>query len=499
MVHLYRGIDYVAWKEGWANTWDIDATFANLAAQSKLDTTFTTVLSAMREDKVFNTTALLVEVWELLAVWDDESAAVKLVELKDLHMYLLEKNHSDSKDRWEMMHFIEWNFNTLLWKILSRDASFIPKENNDYCIKLWDSLISLKGFGEVFCTNFYKKLADIRGLPLDIIDLSSQSHNIKKQATKEKTFSRTLDFFRKNVWKKLISWNNIIIPGYIGGINGGIEKAIWEWYSDATAALVAITVKELLLKNKKVLLDILKSVPGIMSADPWMLEWSTQKAQVIEEMNFWIAKEIVWVRGAQAKLLNASTMFPEVIQSGVDIRLRDPKTPENAGTLISHNVESKSQGVQAVLGRRNVAMISISSFSMNEWFIAKITEVVKQYASIDIIWTSETEFAFTIDMKSWVPKRRVHKMIKKLESQYLNKFGDSIHNEFHNGLLFCIGHNMRKSWIFKKAWEALEEWNISANLVSQWLMQRALIIWVDDENDVPRWVQLLHETFSLSS
>jgi len=190
--------------------------------------------------------------------------------------------------------------------------------------------------------------------------------------------------------------------------------------------------------------------------------------------------------------------LPAVIESGVQTRLRDPQKWDNSGTLIGNSIVANEIWVQTVLGRTNVAMISITSTSMKQWFISKISEVISKYASVDIIWTSDTEFAFTVDMKWDTSKKKVHDMISELKKDCLNKPWDSITEEFHNGLLFCIGQDMKQVGIFEKAWRAMRKGKINVNLLSQWLEQRALIIWVEDENDVQRGVQLLHKEFGLS-
>lgn len=500
MKDLYTGIDFAAAKEWGANTGNIDATFANFEAQAWEDTTFATILSAMREEDTFNTTKLLVQIADLIAEHKTREPIEKLNELRDYHIYLLDKNHSDLKDKEEMRAFIVKEFQKLSEKIAFRDREFIPTSRNDYSIKSNNKIISLKGFGEVFCAKFYKKLCGLRGVNIDLVNVSQAKNNIQihESGSQEKIFEDMLNFFRREVQERLLWGKNLIIPGYIWWIEGGIWDTIWEWYSDATAALVAVVVQEALGANKRVLLEILKSVPGIMTTDPRLLRWTHMQAQVIEEMDFWIAKEVVGVRWAQAKLLNSYAMLPQVIRSWIDIRLRDPSDTHSTGTTISHSVESKKTWVEAVLWRKNVAIISMSSFSMNEGFIAKITEVVKKYASIDIIWTSETEFAFTVDMKEWITRDRVEAMIEELENNYLNKFGDKIVKTFHNGLLFCIGHNMKEAWIFAEAGAALRDKNINVELVSQGLMQRALVVWVANEDDVELWVQILHDRFQLS-
>ena len=498
MNDLYDWFDYIAGKEWWANTGNVDATFENLEAQSRIDNTiFSTVLSAMREEDTFNTTKILVEVGELLAGWDTPKAIKRINDLKDLHIYLLDKNHSDLSDREVMREFIIDSFHWLLAIVSQRDKEFVPSEENDYCVKTKDWLISLKWFWEVFCAQFYKKLCDIRWIDIGLLDISSQSNPIVGQSSEEKTFSDALDFFREYIGDKLVSWKNLIIPGYIWWIQWWIENAIWEGYSDATAALTAVTVKELLWEDKRVLLEVLKSVRWIMTTDPRLLEWSEEVAQVIREINFWVAKEIVWERGGQAKLLNSFVTLPQVTQSWIEVRLRNPQIIGDKGTLISNNTPNK-KGVEIVPWRQDIAIISMDSFSMSQWFIAKISTIIKKYTSVDVISTSETNYTFSVDMKSWAPKDRLEEMIQELEKTCLNKTGDVIIPYYNAGLIFCIGHDMNQPGIFEIAGAAMREAGINTMIISQWASQRALTIGVKDWNDVQKCVQLLHEKFELS-
>lgn len=498
-MNLYEGYDFVVAKEGWENTGKIDETLENLIKAKEMSAHFTVVVSAMRKEGEFNTTKILEKAGILLAQGNKKDATIQLFQLRDFHKDLLEKNFSgDANIKNQMFTYIEDEFKKVSKMIDAAEISeCIPSMENDFCIKAWDELFSLKGFWEVFCSQFYDKLLWLLWYSVKFEDVSSQQNNI---STGIDTFENTLAFFRTSVARNMLDpfsqgmWLTLI-PWYIGGIQGGIDASIGSGYSDATAALTAISVQEILGKDKKVLLEILKSVDGIMSADPRLLD-DEKTAQLIERLPFLIAKEIVGVRGAQAKLLNAEAMKPQIIRSGVSVRLRNPTKTENPGTIIDAVWDKNSFGVEAVLKRDNVAFVSVTSIDMPQGYLAQVFDIVKKYKSVDVTATSETEFSFTVDMKK--PEDR--DIIEAMKQEIVTELFGGQEDEFNyieilydQSLIFCIGQNMEnKVGLLSKAAQALKQAGINIELVSQAQQQRAITFGVASE-DTKNAVNILHQ------
>lgn len=498
-MNLYWWYDFVAAKEGWENTGNIDLTLENLIKAKEMSAHFAVVVSAMRKEWEFNTTQMLEKIGVLLAQGNKKDARIDLFQLRDFHKDLVERNFSwKSTIRNEMYSYINEEFQWVADMLDIIDIyQCIPRMQNDFCIRAWDDFFSLKGFGEVFCAKFYNKLLWLLEYSVNLEDISSQQNNISSQGD---SFENTLQFFRRSVTRNLLApfsqgMGLTLIPWYIWGIQWGIDASIGSWYSDATAALVAVSVQETLGKEKRVLLEILKSVDGILSADPRLLREPSQ-AQLIERLSFLSAKEFFGERWAQAKVLNSDAMRHQVIGSGISVRLRNPAHSESKGTIIDKNGDSESFGVEAVLKRDNVAFVSITSIDMPQGYLARAFGIIQKYKSVDITATSETEFSFTVDMKK--PEDR--EVIETMRQEIVTELFQGKEDEFHyievlynQSLIFCIGQNMEnKVGLLSEAAQALKEVWISAEIVSQAQQQRAMTFGVAS-GDAKNAVDILHQ------
>ena len=82
-----------------------------------------------------------------------------------------------------------------------------------------------------------------------------------------------------------------------------------------------------------------------------------------------------------------------------------------------------------------------------EGILASLFDIVKNYASVDIVSTSETEVSFTIDGKG-IAHHELEEMIVKIREKF--ELFDDNHMEFvryeeNQGLIFCIGQNMKRN------------------------------------------------------
>lgn len=494
---LYKGFDFVVAKEGGENTGNIDVTFENLVKAQERKAHFAVVVSAMRKEGEFNTTKMLESIGTKIATGDKEGALWELAQLEEFHKSLLDRNFSGNSDtRNQMFAFITEEFQRVRDRISTSQSQFLPSMKNDFSLQTiaTDDFFSLKGWGEVFCAQFYQRLLQLSGKEISFIDTSSQKNNIIPW---NDSFEATLNYFRKSVAPRILRLSSglTLIPWYIGGINWGIDASIGSGYSDATAALTAVSVQEILGREKKVLLEILKSVDGIMSADPRLLD-DPASAQLIERLPFMIAKEIVGVRGAQAKLLNAEAMKPQVIRSGVSVRLRNPTKPESPGTIIDAVWDKNSFGVEAVLARDNVAFVSLSSIDMPQGYLARVLDIVKEYKSVDIVSCSETEFSFTVDTKKEWDRAAVEEMRQEIVREIFAGKEDDFNFTnvlYDQSLVFCIGQNMKdRVGLLAAATTALKDAGINVELVSQGQLQRAMTFGVASE-DMRKAVNVLHE------
>ncbi len=239
-------------------------------------------------------------------------------------------------------------------------------------------------------------------------------------------------------------------------------------------------------------LEIQKSVKGMLSSDPRVVKW--KKTKLIEQIDYLTAKEITGIRWAQAKLLHNQVLRKELQEAWIKVRLFDPFS-DSKGTLISKLKNTESSGVEFIWGRLWVTFFSISSWKMaGEWILSQVFSIVKEYASVDIISTSETELSFTID--SWLSQKKLDEMTLKIRAS-LDIQEDGYENfvkyEKNKALVFCVWQNLYHSkWTLWKAATALSKWWINIEMVSQWIMERAIVFGINSK-ELNTAINLLHK------
>jgi aspartokinase len=248
-----------------------------------------------------------------------------------------------------------------------------------------------------------------------------------------------------------------------------------------------------LSESYDITLEIQKSVKWMLSADPRIVKSWTK---LIKEIDYLTAKEITWVRWAQAKLLHSQVLRKELQNAWINIHLFDPfKNTE--WTIISRNKSTTSSWIEYIWWRNDITVFSVSSWDMNsKWILSQISLIANEYASIDIVSTSETEISFTIEWN--LNKKQLDQLAWRIRNS-LNIEEDWYENfvkySENKALVFCIWQNLSNNlWSLWKAASTLSNWWINIEMVSQWTMERAIIFWIkwEELNDA---INLLHEEF----
>jgi len=453
------------------------------------------VVSAIRSSK-FNTTDYLIELWELLSSWrmDKNKIEELLLEIKNFHLWIvsekLKTNTSFIND------FIENKFENLLSVIdiyISLKNKIIPTKENDYSINNSDDKFSLLWFWEKLSAEIQVEVINnlwINWLKSESVNLEWVVDKVNILGSEEEVFA----ILAIRVSKKILSiwndWKIPIVPGFIPWFEWWIENVIWRGYTDATAAMTALWFSNVFNTT----LEIQKSVEWMLSSDPRIVKW--WKVKLIDQIDYLTAKEITWVRWAQAKLLHYQVLRKELQEAWIKVVLFDP-FKELKWTLISKNRNKKTSWVEFIWWRNNIVFFSISSWNMSEkWILYDVFYIVKDYASIDIVSTSETEISFTIDW--WLSKKVLDKISCKIKQKLWMKedwYENFVKYEENKALVFCIWQNLSHSigslW---KAAVALSNGNINIEMVSQWTMERAIVFWIDGEK-MNKAINLLHDEF----
>ncbi len=477
-------------KWGWENAAELVRSPQNVLTDSINWIKQAVVVSAIRSSD-FNTTDKLIEVWEMIksksSFWELKS---KLMEIRDFHFAII-----DEKILWDtndLKQYIDKVFQELISDIfywIQNQNDFSTSKENDYSIITSNWMRSIIWFWEELSAYVHEKVIYWVWLYTKFVDLNwvvPKNSELLKESELFEILSREIAL---RVDRVLNDKNIPIIPGYIPWFANGIENAIGRWYSDATAAMTSVWLSRL---GYDTTLEIQKSVLGMLSSDPRVVKW--WKTKLITEIDYLTAKEITGIRWAQAKLLHNQVLRKELQEAWIKVRLFDPFS-DSKWTLISRFKNKNSNWVEFVWGRSWVTFFSISSWKMaGNWVLSSIFDIVKNYGSVDIVSTSETEVSFTID--SSISQKKLDEMTLKIR-QSLDIQEDWYENfvkyEKNKALVFCVGQNLyHNKWILWKAATALANWGINIEMISQWIMERAIVFGINSQ-ELNKAINLLHD------
>jgi len=444
------------------------------------------VVSAIRDDKT-NTTDNLIEIWKLL--WEKNidfyKVKEKIEKIRDFHISIAKEKWVKNFDK--IKDYIINKFEQFLMKITYNISShnwIIPNKENDYSVQWIDKKISILWIWEILSAEIQKLTInnlDIEWLNAEIVNLDNITKNINNNDTQTDIFQKLSKEISEKVISILDNWNIPIISWYISWFEKWYNNIIWRWYTDATASITAVWLSE----KYDVILEIQKSVKWMLSADPRIVKWKTK---LIENIDYLTAKEITWVRWAQAKLLHSQVLRQELQKAWIKIHLFDP-FKNTKWTIISRNKSEISNGIEYIWWRNNITIFSVSSWNMSsKWILSEISLIANQYASIDIVSTSETEISFTIDWE--LSDNQLIELSNKIRKS-LNITDDWYENFVkyykNKALIFCIWQNLSHNlWSLWRAASTLSNWWINIEMVSQWTMERAIVF---EYNEI-KWIRL---------
>ncbi|MDP2090269.1 MAG: hypothetical protein Q8K30_01605 [Candidatus Gracilibacteria bacterium] len=484
-------------KWGGENAAELEKSPNNIVADFRNGTKQAVVVSAIRGPE-FNTTDKLISIGKLLSKdeIDIEKVKSKLKEIKDFHLSIVDEKFKG--DRLKVKNLIKYRFEELSISILEyleidENERIIPSKENDYLINTKSADISILGFGEILSAEIQSALLNnmgVDGLKSKTVDFKGITEKVDLDGGEDIIFIQLAKEISQRVIS-IIEKNKIpVIPGYIPGFQNGIENAIGRGYSDATASMSAVG----LAKIFDVILEIQKSVKGMLSVDPGLLD--SGKPKLIQKIDYLTAKEITGIRGAQAKLLHNQVLRRELQEAGIVVHLFDP-FKNTKGTIISREKDKNSSGVEFIGGRDNVTFFSVSSGKMSsKGVIADVFSIVKEYCSVDIISTSETEISFTID--SGLNTNRLEEISTKIRNKLgikENGYEDFVKYEPFKALVFCVGQNLSNNLgSLGRAASALSNAGINIEMVSQGIMERAMIFGIQG-NKLKQAINVLHDEF----
>ncbi|EDQ92671.1 uncharacterized protein MONBRDRAFT_22547 [Monosiga brevicollis MX1] len=195
-----------------------------------------------------------------------------------------------------------------------------------------------------------------------------------------------------------------VITGYMGDIEGGIVQGIGRGYSDLTAALVAAALRADALQ-------VWKESDGIFTGNPTKIN----AARLLHNVTPREAAELTYFGN---EVLHPFTMEC-AIEAQIPIHILNTFKIDSPGTVVApgqpfHRMQSN--GVTAVVSKKNVRVISLASNRMmsSPKFLARVFEAFgNRGVKIDLISTAETNLSIAIHES--VPDADAEALLQDLE------------------------------------------------------------------------------------
>jgi aspartate kinase len=275
-----------------------------------------------------------------------------------------------------------------------------------------------------------------------------------------------------------------VLTGFIAATQNGETTTVGRGGSDYTATIVgaALDADEVWIWT---------DVDGLMTSDPKIVP----EAKTIPEISFQEATELT--------IFGAKAMHPRALEparkEGIPVRIRNVFSPNNEGTLIVQDEQSKTKdGVKAVAIVRNVAVITISGAGMvgAPGTAAKVFEVLGR-ENINILMISQS--VSEADISLVIQRNFLERAVSTLEIALLGRdFIREIMSEDDVCVVAVLGAGMKgMPGVASRIFSAVAQKGINVLMIAQGSSELN-ISFVVKEKDGAETVRAIHREFNLS-
>jgi aspartate kinase len=261
-----------------------------------------------------------------------------------------------------------------------------------------------------------------------------------------------------------------VMGGFIGSTKEGVSTTIGRGGSDFTAAIVGAG-----LGAERI--EIWTDVDGMMTTDPNICK----QARRIKVISFGEAAELAYFG---AKVLHPATLLPAV-QKNIPVLVLNSRNPGNEGTRIISRAPHCKNTFKAIAAKKRITIVDVvaARMLMAHGFLRSIFEVFDRHrCPVDMVSTSEVSVSLTVDSNEAIPAVAAD----------LAKLAD-VKYEGRKAIVCLVGENIRSTpGIAAKVFQAVADINI--RMISQGASE-INISFVVEEEDVPKAIARLHETF----
>ena len=297
------------------------------------------------------------------------------------------------------------------------------------------------------------------------------------QVNFEKTNLLITDFY------KSISFQVVVLPGFIASSLDGNSTTLGRGGSDYTAAILAAALKAEIL-------EIWTDVDGMFNANPRIVK----QAQPIETISYQEAMELSHFG---AKVLYPPTIQP-VLKDSIPILIKNTFEPNTKGTLISSNSKSTTNPIKGISHIDNIALLTLEGSGMIgvAGSSKRLFEVLSQH-NINVIFITQasSEHSICIGILNSDAAKAKDAIDKTFEIEISQNRVEPCIVEKELCIVALVGENMKNhQGISGKMFSTLGKNNVNIRAIAQGASERNISV-VINEKDVVKALNTLHERF----
>lgn len=327
---------------------------------------------------------------------DEELMQRQLNDIRDYHFDII-------RSLFPLGHtFLENKIENMLRQLLiSCKTAMIQQPDYD---EFYDSIVS---FGELISSRIVSYTLDREGMENVYLNMSQLlvTDTTYREARPDirKSKSSLQHFVRQH------PANVYVAQGFIGGTENGHTTTLGREGSDYTAALIAN-----MLDAESV--TIWKDVPGILNADPRLVE----STKLIDELSYFDAVELAY---SGAQVIHPKTIRP-LENKQIPLYVRPFSHPKEKGSVI-HNKTDKPIDIPVFIWRKNQVLVTLRakdfSFVLEDSLNRLFAAVYRHRLKVSMIQSSAITVSICVDKS-----RYLQAALKELSDDYKVTFNDNL-------------------------------------------------------------------------
>ena len=281
----------------------------------------------------------------------------------------------------------------------------MPKSGVGYSYeRLYDEVVSMGERMSTMIVTTYLQQCGMLAVLWDMIRLLRTDDTYREAVVDMETSARQV----QEAWEALQGHRLVVAQGFIGGTREGHPTTLGREGSDYTAAIMGN-----LLNAESV--TIWKDVPGILNADPRLVDGTTK----IDELSYIEAVELAY---SGAQVIHPKTIRP-LENKSIPLYVKpfgDPKAP---GSVIKRDANAVT--VPVYIWRKNQVLITMRakdfSFVLEESLSHIFSIIHKNRLRVSLIQSSAITISVCVDNT-----RYVQKAIQELQADYKVTWNDNL-------------------------------------------------------------------------